>query len=865
VNSSDFLNEQLWPGQLGNILILLALCSAIFGAIAHFRVTLSSNLDSTWKNWGRIALLVHSSAVFGIVALLFGIMLTRQFEYYYVWKHTNTALPQSYIFAAFWEGQEGSFLLWAFWHAVIGLVFLHKAFRSNSGVIATLLLVQGFLMTMLLGRIVFIPEWGIDFNIGSFPFGLTREHPTLMNAPFTKLTDYLLSLDGRGLNPALQNYWMTIHPPTLFLGFALTTIPFGFVIQALIRRDFSSWFRTALPWAFLGVGVLGAGILMGGAWAYEALSFGGFWVWDPVENASLVPWLLLTAGGHMLLIPKKTKIVLTLAFVFLILGFITVLYSTFLTRSGVLGDASVHSFTDLGLTGQLLLFLFFFMALPVYLVLPKRQRFVYLIASLALLAFGFSSQFSSISNGLWTLFGLASFGLGIYGLNQRINPNTPTLEEHLWSRDFWMLMGALILTVSALHLTVETSKPVINKLTGTSMAVGDAAAYNAIQWWFGLLLSIGMGVVLYLLYGKKTSKSLVKELGRVALVAVAFTLVTFSLYPNMKVMPDALLLLGGWFALASGFLFVSKFIKKHPLAAGGGLAHAGFGLLMAGIVISMGQQQNVSKNQNEINLKALNEEFSNDEHVMLMKGDTVSMANYRLVFAKDTLNGSFAEYQIDYYSNSNGKNEKKFSLSPRIILSPSMGNVAEPATRHFITHDVFTHITYVDLENLKRKSAGVAAPEYEEPQHFELKIGDTVYSSNAYIVVEGIASEPSQAETETDPKNLSLNLYPTFTVRDLQGNIDTVKPSFLIQGLSLQTIPDTAKGNGLVVEVKKINPKTSTIEVEMQRKKYQNQDDFIIMKAVIFPWIKLLWAGCFLIVIGSLMAVAERFKKNGQA
>lgn len=234
------------------------------------------------------------------------------------------------------------------------------------------------------------------------------------------------------------------------------------------------------------------------------------------------------------------------------------------------------------------------------------------------------------------------------------------------------------------------------------------------------------------------------------------------------------------------------------------MAHAGFGLLMAGIVISMGQQQNVSKNQNEINLKALNEEFSNDEHVMLMKGDTVSMANYRLVFAKDTLNGSFAEYQIDYYSNSNGKNEKKFSLSPRIILSPSMGNVAEPATRHFITHDVFTHITYVDLENLKRKSAGVAAPEYEEPQHFELKIGDTVYSSNAYIVVEGIASETSEAETETDPKTLSLNLYPTFTVRDLQGNIDTVKPAFLIQGLSLQTIPDTAKGNGLVVEVKKL-------------------------------------------------------------
>jgi len=858
VNTIEFINEQIWPEYLGRGLLILALISAFFGAYSFFKSILRPNLEQSWTGMGRLAFLIHSSSVFLIVALLFSLLLSRQFEFYYVWKHSNTALPQSYIFAAFWEGQEGSFLLWAFWHSVLGL-FLLRNFKTNSGVLGTVLLVQGFLMTMLLGRVVFIPEWGIDFTIGSYPFTLTREHPSLMNAPFTKLPDYLLSLDGRGLNPALQNYWMTIHPPTLFLGFALTTIPFGFVVQAFLRRDFSSWFKKALPWAFLGVGILGAGILMGGAWAYEALSFGGFWVWDPVENASLVPWLLLTAGAHMLLIPKKSKLILTLAPVFLILGFITVLYSTFLTRSGVLGDASVHSFTDLGLTGQLLLFLFFFMALPVYLVLNKRFRFYYLSAGLLLLVFGFSSQFSSISNGLWTLFGLLSFGLGIYGLNQRLSPSAPALEDNIWSRDFWMLMGALVLTVSALHLTVETSKPVINKLTGSSMAVGDVAAYNAVQWWFGLLLSIGMGLVLYLLYGKRNSATLMKDLGQVALVAFAFTLFSYSLYPSMKVMPDALLLLGGWFAAASGFIFIRRFIRKHPLAAGGGIAHAGFGLLMVGIVISMGQQQNVSKNQNQINLKALNEEFSNEEHVMLMKGDTVAMADYRLVFAGDSLDGSFAQYQIDYFSNQ----EKAFSLTPRIILSPSMGNVAEPATKHFLTHDVFTHITYVDLENLKRKSAGISAPEYEEPQHFELKIGDTVYSSNAYIVVEGIASEPG-AKIDQNPPEMQLQLYPTFTVRDLDGNVDTVKPSFLIQGLSLQTRPDTAKGNGLVIEVKKINPKTSTIEVEMQRKKYQNQDDFIIMKAVVFPWIKLLWAGCFLVVIGSLMAVVERFKQHGQ-
>lgn len=308
MNTIEFINEQIWPEYLGRGLLILALISAFFGAYSFFKSILRPNLEQSWTGMGRLAFLIHSSSVFLIVALLFSLLLSRQFEFYYVWKHSNTALPQSYIFAAFWEGQEGSFLLWAFWHSVLGL-FLLRNFKTNSGVLGTVLLVQGFLMTMLLGRVVFIPEWGIDFTIGSYPFTLTREHPSLMNAPFTKLPDYLLSLDGRGLNPALQNYWMTIHPPTLFLGFALTTIPFGFVVQAFLRRDFSSWFKKALPWAFLGVGILGAGILMGGAWAYEALSFGGFWVWDPVENASLVPWLLLTAGAHMLLIPKKSKLI----------------------------------------------------------------------------------------------------------------------------------------------------------------------------------------------------------------------------------------------------------------------------------------------------------------------------------------------------------------------------------------------------------------------------------------------------------------------------------------------------------------------------------------------------------------------------
>ncbi|MDV7399460.1 cytochrome c biogenesis protein CcsA, partial [Arthrospira platensis SPKY1] len=100
-------------------------------------------------------------------------------------------------------------------------------------------------------------------------------------------------MQGSGLNPLLQNYWMTIHPPTLFLGFASTAIPFAYAIAGLWTKEHQAWLKPALPWALFSGAILGTGILMGGAWAYEALSFGGYWAWDPVENMSLVPWLIL--------------------------------------------------------------------------------------------------------------------------------------------------------------------------------------------------------------------------------------------------------------------------------------------------------------------------------------------------------------------------------------------------------------------------------------------------------------------------------------------------------------------------------------------------------------------------------------------
>src|SRR5688572_8025098 len=161
---------------------------------------------------------------------------------------------------------------------------------------------------------------------------------------------------------------MVIHPPTLFLGFATTLIPFSFCIAGLWLKKYREWVRPAFPWTLFAAMILGVGIIMGAYWAYETLNFGGYWNWDPVENAVYIPWLIMIAAAHTMVIYKRSKSALRTTFLLVIATFLLVLYATFLTRSGILGNASVHSFTDLGLSGQLFAYLAAFLVLSVVLL-----------------------------------------------------------------------------------------------------------------------------------------------------------------------------------------------------------------------------------------------------------------------------------------------------------------------------------------------------------------------------------------------------------------------------------------------------------------------------------------------------------------
>ncbi|MBR6710772.1 MAG: cytochrome c biogenesis protein CcsA, partial [Selenomonadaceae bacterium] len=253
-------------------------------------------------------------------ACLMGLIFGDHFEIAYVASYSSKELPAVYKFSAFWAGQQGSFLLWLLIHAVVGCILARG--RMNSAGMSVYMLLQSLLAILVLAKSPFFPQ-----------------ETTVEN--------------GIGLNPLLQDPWMAVHPPVIFLGYAMLAIPLSYSAGALLKSPAAAdWLEPARRWTLAAWGFLGAGIFIGGYWAYKVLGWGGYWGWDPVENSSLVPWLMTAVFLHVLKVARVRESVLSMTHLAAIFTFSLVLYGTFLTRSGLLGDFSVHSFagSSIGLT-----------------------------------------------------------------------------------------------------------------------------------------------------------------------------------------------------------------------------------------------------------------------------------------------------------------------------------------------------------------------------------------------------------------------------------------------------------------------------------------------------------------------------------
>lgn len=793
MNEVQYIGERLIFGNLGHLAVVVSFGTAIIASISYLFAA-NNPEEKSWQQIATAAFYTHTVSVLTIILALFLIIKLHLFEYHYAWQHSSKDLPAEYMISCFWEGQEGSFLLWIFWHVVIGNILLRTSKNWKNEVMTTVMLCQVVLTSMLIGIKI------LGYKVGSSPFELLRN---AVEGPIFKQPDYLSKItDGNGLNPLLQNYWMVIHPPTLFFGFATTIIPFAYVIAALWKRDYTNWIKPTLPWALISVMVLGTGIIMGGFWAYESLSFGGYWAWDPVENASLIPWLILIAGVHVLLIYKTTGNSLIPAMILLVLSFLLVLYATFLTRSGILGNASVHSFTDLGMSGQLLLFIG-----------------VFVIISVVLMAMRWREIPSSAK------------------------------DEQVYTREFWMFIGALILSISAFQIFATTSLPVLNKILGTNLAPpGDVIAhYNKWQMPMAILIAILTGIAQVLKYKKNGKEGYIPLLTHSAIAIVLSVGAMF--FFNIENWFYVGLMFASLYGIIANISMMKPVFTGKIKMVGASVAHIGFGLLLIGVLVSSANKEVISINQSG---KMLNPEFdsqANMEHVYLEKGKPLLMSNYEIEYRADSTEWVNNYYQVHYkkINPENNAVEYEFDLYPNAQINPKMGLVANPDTKHYISHDVFTYVSSIPKEK---------STKFVHEQIHMIKPGDTIITNNGYIILTNINSNVNDALTNT--KNLSLLIGAELKVVTLKGTFDAM-PMYGIQDnkeVNFESIVDEAR---LRIRFLGVDTKNKTIKIETAEQ--DTSGDFIIMKAIVFPWINLVWGGTIIMVIGFFLAIIRRIKE----
>lgn len=861
----QFIGEHLLIGNIGKISIFLSLAASLFSFISFTFATNNKEEHRFWKRLGRIGFTLHGLAVITIFSTLFIIIQNHYFEYQYAYQHSSTELALKYMVSCFWEGQEGSFLLWMVWHVVLGAILMFRAKNWEAPVMAIMALAQVMLSSMLLGI-----EIG-GYKIGSNPFILLREYqPQVLNIPIVArfgIENYIQIfrtglVDGNGLNPLLQNYWMVIHPPTLFLGFAAAIVPFAYALAGLWTGQIKEWVKPAMPWTLFGVMILGTGIVMGGFWAYESLSFGGYWAWDPVENASLIPWLLLIALAHTMLIFQRTGKALYITHILAIFSFLLVLYATFLTRSGILGNTSVHAFTDLGMSGQLLLFFFLFIAVPPIIAFKNpKWRFGIPIVGVIVIALSILIKDSSFLT-YPTVFAL--FILLFVSVYKAI-PITSQADEELSSREFWMFIGSLIFILSCFFVIINTSMPVWNKLfldkfDLTKAPPADVVGfYNGWMMPFALVIGVLVAFGQFLKYKKTNSKKFFQEILSLALASAAFTILftlLFDLGNKVILIP---FLFTSVFAVIGNLVYIFKVLKGNIRLSGGSIAHVGFGLMLIGVISSGAGKTVISINQNGINYGSNFNEKEIRENILLWKNVPTLMGDYMVTYYADTVIEPNTYYKVKYegYDRHNQTyTGEEFELMPNAQANPKMGLVSNPDTRHYLTYDVFTHVTQAPDMKEVRKS-----PYINFKQHI-ISIGDTIYTNNAKAIFNLISTKEDKAQYGLEDAD-----HMVIAELELRTLYDTfyAHPVFAIKGDNYFSLEDEVHEAGLRFKLEEI--RTNPDNFDDTKFVFESAEkppvkDYIIMKAMIFPYINFLWGGTIIMIIGFLLSIFQRIRSK---
>ncbi|MXV15595.1 heme lyase CcmF/NrfE family subunit [Hufsiella ginkgonis] len=812
-----FSGEHLFAGHAGQFFVVLSFGTALLAAISYYFSTIKDTADGSWLRIARIATWLNTVSVIGIGASLFYIIYNHLFEYHYAWAHSSRALPVYYIVSCFWEGQEGSFWLWTFWQAVLANILVWKAKTWESPVMTIVMVSQAMLASMLLGVEIF------GERIGSSPFILLRDAvnlkemaPVLFADP-ANYANYLTYIqDGNGLNPLLQNYWMVIHPPTLFLGFASMIVPFAYAIAGLWQRRFSEWVKPVFPWALFACMILGTGIIMGSFWAYEALNFGGFWAWDPVENASIIPWITLIAAMHVMLAYKNSGHSYFTATFLVLISFVLVLYASFLTRSGILGETSVHAFTDLGMFWHLVIDIVLFGLLAIYFLVSRWKQL----------------------------------------------PITRK-DEETYSREFWLFIGSLVLVVACLQVIGTTSLPVVNAMFGTKFTIKEPIeTYNKWQTNFATVIAILSGLSQFLKYKNSDPGKFYKKLGITAAISAVLTvgaMLLTGVYSNPML---AILSFAAFFTIAANGDILLGAIRGKWKLAGSSVAHIGFGLILVGALVAAYKNKVISINNSGAGIPVKDFEKTNKsgENIMLYKDEPVQMDKYTVTYVSDTTDYPNTFYKVNYkVFDKDGKIEEEFNLYPNAQQNEKMGLISSPDTKHYLTHDIYTHATAApQIADHQEHEGHTESEEYQEPLTFEVNVGDTVRYKGGFIVVVSVNKNATIKDIPLEANDIAVGMNLEVHAGE---KIYPAEPLYLLKGgnqpMDFGRRVDDA---GLMVRFTKINPDKNNLELLVYQKKVQERK-WIVMKAIVFPYINLFWGGTIIMVAGFLLSILRRNKE----
>jgi len=677
---------------IGKFLVYAFFTTALLSSISYYITHLGKE---KYLKAGRLFFHLTAIGILSTAAFLMYAILTHQYQFAYVWEQSNSELQLPLLISTFYSGQEGSIMLWTVMTAIIGIFLLNyvsKGDRLEPQVMSIFTLIVSFLGLILILKSPFLYVW--------------EKFPGEVEVGF-------LPEDGRGLNPLLQNFWIVIHPPTLFLGFSSLAAPFCFAIGTLMKNRYNDWIKFSMPWLLFSGMILGLGIMMGGYWAYGVLGWGGYWAWDPVENSSFVPWLVIVASIHTMIAQKRTGGYKKTNLVLCISAYLLVLYSTFLTRSGILGDSSVHSFVDPGYEVYLALIVFI------------------------------------------SLFTLISVAAILFRLKELKSLNAES--NKMLSRESTLFIGAVTLCAAALVILAGTTWPIFQK--GTI----DAAFYNKMNLPIAIMIALINGISLLLKWKQNDEKRFFKSLIFPLSLAIVVTL--GLVYIGVQ---DFLIAL---FALASLFTFfvnaelaVNAF-RKNKSSIGAYIAHIGIALVFLGIIGS-------SKYSEEENISLeLNKPQDAFGYTMTYLGATPfedpnnkrdTKYHFNVKIEKD--NKEMLLQPVMYYSE----------YSKGVMKNPDIANFATKdlylSPMGLVEPEVFSENEMIELKKGEEKTIGDVSVFFNDFDFGNVEMGGAEMQSGNYTIGAKIKVKDSKFTETLEPKIKYTEGNPEYLAAKISGN-----------------------------------------------------------------------------------------------